>query len=153
MICTPFRIRPVASCSTLLPCATFLGRAFFTSMSKISPTYPTVKLFLVPWWVSCCRWPFFELRLNDIRFHSHLFQFYHDRWDGTGKDCISLCQSFKFVPLHMNSLYYSVQVINHLVMLFWRGWRYTIDVLYRRCLSPLSCGGDRSLLFLKSSMG
>ena len=41
-----------------------------------------------------------------------------------------------------------IQVLYRLVMLFWRGWRYTIDVLYRLCVSPLACGGgDRSPLF------
>ena len=33
------------------------------------------------------------------------------------------------------------------MMLFWRSWRYTIDVLYYHCLFPSACGGYRSTLF------
>ena len=33
------------------------------------------------------------------------------------------------------------------MMLFWRGWRYTTDVLYCHCLTPSVCGGYLSPLF------
>ena len=36
-----------------------------------------------------------------------------------------------------------VDVVNRLVMIFWRGRRYTIYVLYRCGVSPLSCGRYR----------
>ena len=32
------------------------------------------------------------------------------------------------------------------MMIFWRGWRYTVDVMYRRGISPFSCGFYRSPL-------
>ena len=40
-----------------------------------------------------------------------------------------------------------VQVCYRLVMLFWWGWQYTIDVLYCHCVPPFICGVDRSHLF------
>ena len=33
------------------------------------------------------------------------------------------------------------------MVLFWWGGRYAVDILYLRCVAPLSCGGDQSPLF------
>ena len=43
-----------------------------------------------------------------------------------GKDCIGLCQYLQLVALHLHSLEYCVDVVDHLVMLFWRGRRYIV---------------------------
>ena len=37
-------------------------------------------------------------------------------------------------------------------MLFWRGWHYTVDVLYCYCVSPFSCSGDLVPLYMVGSM-
>ena len=45
--------------------------------------------------------------------------------------------------MRLHSLYDIVQVAYRLVMLFWWEWRYTVDVLYCRCVYPFACCGDR----------
>ena len=47
----------------------------------------------------------------------------------------------------LNSLENHINVVYRLVMLFWRRWRYTVDVFYRRYVSAFDCNGDRSPLF------
>ena len=38
------------------------------------------------------------------------------------------------------------------MVLFWRGWRYTVDILYHLCASTLYCGGDRfPMFYIKST--
>ena len=59
-----------------------------------------------------------------------------------------MCQSLQLIALRLNSLYYSVNVVDRLVMLFWRGMRYTINVLYCRSLSPFSHGVYRFTLIV-----
>ena len=112
-------------------------------MSKIASADPTVKNSLGSCWVYFFQWQFFELRLYVINFHSHLCQWCHDCLFGTGKDRISLCQSIQIVTMRLHSLDNSVQVLYCLAMLFRWGWQYNIDLLYRRCISPFDCGGER----------
>ena len=49
--------------------------------------------------------------------------------------------------MRLHSLYDIVQVFYYLVVLFCWGWRYTINILYRRRVPPFLCGGERSPLF------
>ena len=128
--------------------ACFLGRRRFNSMSKNFTTVPTVELFLDTCWDSCRHWQCILLRLHGIHCHSHLCQFLHDLWVGSGKDWIGFCRFFRFVTLCLHSLDDSIQVIDRLVVFFWWVWRYAVDIVYRRCVSPLSYGGDGSPLFL-----
>ena len=128
--------------------AHFLGQAGFTSMSKISPTAPTVKITLGTCWVHCCQWKCLDLRWHGIHYHIHLCQLCHDCWFGTGKDCIGLCQYFQIVTLHLHSLDDSVKIVYSLVVPFWWGWRYTVDIFYCSRVYPLSYNGDCSPLLL-----
>ena len=121
-------------------------------MSKISPADTTLVLYLGSCWVSFWKWQYLQLLLHGIHCHIHLWQFFHGCWVGTCKDWIGLCRSFLLVTVCLNSLCGGVKFINHLVVLFWWGWGYTIDILYRRFLSPLSWVVDRSPLFLMISM-
>ena len=107
---------------------------------------------LVLSWVSC-RWrQCLEMRLHGIHCHNHLCQLFHECWVGTGKDCIGLCQYFKFVTLCLHYLENIIQVIDCLVVLFWWGWWYAVYILFRRCVSPLSWGSEHSLLFVMISV-
>ena len=115
-------------------------------MSIISPKYPTVKLPLGPCWVRCCRWQCLELRLHGVHFYNNIYKVCHDCWFGTGKVCIGLCQYFQIVTMCMHSLDDSVQVVYVLVVLFWWGCRYTLDILYHRCVPPFSFSGDHSTM-------
>ena len=37
------------------------------------------------------------------------------------------------------------------MVLFWWGWRYAVDILYRRCVSPLYCSSKQSTLLSMNS--
>ena len=52
----------------------------------------------------------------------------------------------------MYYLDYCVDVVDRLLMLFWRGKRYTVDVLYRHGVSPFSCGCYRFNLIVVGSV-
>ena len=63
-------------------------------------------------------------------------QLCHYLWVGTSKDFIGLCQYFHFTTLCLHSLDCSVQVIYLPMVIFCWGWRYVIDIFYRRCVLP-----------------
>ena len=122
-------------------------------MSKVSPTTPTVKFPLVNFWVHCCWWKSLEFHLHGVHFHSHMHQFFYERWVVSSKDCIILCQSLKFVNLRLHFLDYIIQVVYRLGMLFWSRWWYRVDVLYHHCVSPFDCCDDCSPLFTVGLVG
>ena len=44
-----------------------------------------------------------------------------------------------------------VQQINLFVVLFWRGWRYAVDIMYCHVVNPFSCCDCRSpLIYMRS---
>ena len=49
-------------------------------------------------------------------------------------------QSLQITALRLHSLEYRVDVVDRLVMLFWRGGRYTIYVFYCGSVSPFPYG-------------
>ena len=70
--------------------------------------------------------------------HSNLWQLRHYRCVWSGKEFIGLCQPLQLVALHLHPLDYNINVANRLVMLFWRGRRYTIIIVYHHGVSPFS---------------
>ena len=47
------------------------------------------------------------------------------------------------MSLHLHFLDYFVYVADCLMMLYWRGKRYTIDMLYLCAVTPFTCGWYR----------
>ena len=116
-------------------------------MSIFAPATPTVKTHHVPGCCFCFWWKIIELRPHGVHCHVHLCQLFHDHWVGDGKNCIDMCKSFQILTLCLHFLDDSIQIVYHLVMLFWSWWWYTVDVLYQHCVSPFDCSGDWSPLF------
>ena len=50
--------------------------------------------------------------------------------------------------MRLHSLHYSVIEVDRLVMFFWRGWQYTLDILHHLCVSLFSCMCDCSTLLV-----
>ena len=68
-------------------------------------------------------------------------QLCHYRKAWTGKDCIGLLQSFQLIALCLHSLHNCLNVFCHLMVLFWSGRWFTIDVLHCRGVPPpFPCG-------------
>ena len=132
--------------------ARFLRRAGFTSMGIIATVDTTVILTVGTFWVCWSQWQSIELRLNVVHHHSYLWKLCPDRWFGADKECIGLCQYFQLVTLRLHSLDDSILIFYNLVMILWRGWRYTVYVLYCCCVSPFDCSSDHYHLFTVGSV-
>ena len=85
--------------------------------------------------------------MHGVHCHIHMSQLWHDRWVWAGKYCIGLWQSFHIIALSLNSIDNNITSVYQTVRIFWRGWKYTIYVLYRHCIYHYVCARDRSLLF------
>ena len=116
--------------------ACFLGREVFKYRSNIEPAAPTVVLYLGTFWVSCCQQQHLQMCLHSIHCNSNMWQLCHCFWFGTDRECNGMCQYFQLVTLCLHYLDDTVKSINSLVVLFWWGIRYVIDMLYHHCVSP-----------------
>ena len=118
----------------------FFGGEVFTPGIIVTPETPAVVISLWPCLVCWRRWYHLQLHLTVVHGHSHLFQLRHYRCVWSVKYCIDLCQSLQIVALHLHSLDYIANVVNRLVILFWRVRRYTKNILYHCGVSPFSFG-------------
>ena len=114
-------------------------------MGEVDPVSPTV----LSSFCSCYWWQWEGLKL--VLHHAHgcieLHQLRHHCRVGTVQYWICLCQILNIVTLGILSLYNCMQWIYCIMMIFWwRGRQYTINVLNHRGVIPLSCSGDRLTL-------
>ena len=114
--------------------------ASFAPVSVIAPTTTSVELTFWPHLVVLCWGECFLLRLHGVHGHSHMCQLCHSLGVRAGKYCIGLCHYFQLVSVCSHSLHNCLYFFNHLMMIFWRGWRCTLVVLHCRGVPSLSCG-------------
>ena len=109
----------------------FLEGAGFTPVIIVSSATPTVVYPLQHCLVSWRRRWRLDVRLQGVHGHIYMCKLLHHCCVLAVKEYIGLCQYLQLVGMYLHYLYDCVDMVNRLVMLFWRG-----GALHRICFVP-----------------